>query len=62
MMHRETSSEIHKLALILLTYLFDYGFFKETIRTDLTNLKVHTDNMSQQTYIMNQYPFEVEYV
>ncbi|PHT27522.1 hypothetical protein CQW23_32876 [Capsicum baccatum] len=58
----KSSSEIHKLTVMLPTYLSDSGFLEETTHTDWTNLDTYRDKMSQRTQLMNQRSFKVEYV
>ncbi|PHT35048.1 hypothetical protein CQW23_26848 [Capsicum baccatum] len=58
----ESTNEVHKLVVILPTYLSDSGFFKETSHTDWANLEAYRDKMSQRTQFVNQNSFEVEYI
>ncbi|PHT51882.1 hypothetical protein CQW23_06344 [Capsicum baccatum] len=58
----DISPEIHKLAVILPTYLSDNEFFEETSRTDWPNLDAYRDKMSLMTQLVKQHPFEVEYM
>ncbi|PHT66281.1 hypothetical protein T459_30706 [Capsicum annuum] len=61
---RNTKSitEIQKLAKMLPTYLSDSKFYDETSRTDWPNLKTYRDKITQTTQILNEHPFDVEYV
>ncbi|PHU05570.1 hypothetical protein BC332_26392 [Capsicum chinense] len=58
----DSSPEIHKLAVMLSTYLSKSGFFKETTRTDWANLDAYRNKMGQRTQLVNQHSFEIEYV
>ncbi|PHU01089.1 hypothetical protein BC332_30876 [Capsicum chinense] len=61
---RNTKSiiEIQKLAKMLPTYLSDSKFYDETSRTDWPNLKTYRDKITQTAQILNEHPFDVEYV
>ncbi|PHT59416.1 hypothetical protein CQW23_01779 [Capsicum baccatum] len=48
--------------MILLAYLSDSSFFEKTERTDWANLDAYKDKLGQRTQIVNQHPFDVEYV
>lgn len=56
---REPSPYIHKLGVMLPTYLADNLFLEQTKRTDWTNVKSYKDRISQGTQIVNQHPLEV---
>ncbi|PHT55288.1 hypothetical protein CQW23_03774 [Capsicum baccatum] len=58
----DSSPEIQKLAVMLLTFLFDSGFFEQTSRTDWPNLDAYRDKLSNTTQLLNTNPFNVEYV
>ncbi|PHT94010.1 hypothetical protein T459_01892 [Capsicum annuum] len=60
--NRDPSTEIYKLSVTLPTYLFDSVFFEKIERTDWTNLNAYKDKLGQHTQIVNQHPFDVEYV
>ncbi|KAF3619746.1 hypothetical protein FXO38_32754 [Capsicum annuum] len=60
--HRESSYEIQKLSVMLPTYLCDSGFLKNTERTVWSILEEYTDKMSQGIGVVNENPFDVEYV
>ncbi|KAF3657772.1 hypothetical protein FXO37_14735 [Capsicum annuum] len=60
--HRETSHEIHKLSVMLPTYLNDSEFLENTQRTVWSTLKAYADKISQGVGALNQNPFDVEYV
>ncbi|KAF3645250.1 putative protein EIN4-like [Capsicum annuum] len=55
-------TEIQKLAKMLPTYLSDSKFYDETSRTDWPNLETYRDKITQTTQILNEHPFNVEYV
>ncbi|PHU27363.1 hypothetical protein BC332_05695 [Capsicum chinense] len=55
-------TEIQKLAKMLPTYLSDNKFYDETSRTDWPNLETYRDKITQTTQILNEHPFNVEYV
>ncbi|PHT41178.1 hypothetical protein CQW23_20032 [Capsicum baccatum] len=61
---RNTKSitEIQKLAKMLPTYLSDNKFYDETSHTDWPNLETYRDKIAQTTQILNEHPFDVEYV
>ncbi|PHU25398.1 hypothetical protein BC332_03730 [Capsicum chinense] len=61
---RNTKSitEIQKLAKMLPTYLSDNKFYDETSHTDWPNLETYRDKITQTTQILNEHPFDVEYV
>ncbi|PHU14826.1 hypothetical protein BC332_16031 [Capsicum chinense] len=61
---RNTKSitEIQKLAKMLPTYLSDNKFYDETSRTNWPNLETYRDKITQTTQILNEHPFDVEYV
>ncbi|PHU13426.1 hypothetical protein BC332_14631 [Capsicum chinense] len=58
----DSSPKIHKLAVMLPTFLSDSEFFEQTSRTDWPNLDAYRDKMSDTTQLLNTNPFEVEYV
>ncbi|PHU03697.1 hypothetical protein BC332_28948 [Capsicum chinense] len=58
----ESINEVHKLDVILPTYLSDSGFFEETSRIDWANIEAYRDKMNQKTQFVNQNSFEVEYI
>ncbi|KAM3357845.1 hypothetical protein P3S68_020776 [Capsicum galapagoense] len=58
----DSSPEIHKLAVMLSTYLSDSEFFEQTSRTNWPNLDAYKDKLSDRTQLLNTNPFEVEYV
>ncbi|PHU27154.1 hypothetical protein BC332_05486 [Capsicum chinense] len=58
----ESITEIQKLAKMLQTYLSDNKFYDETSRTDWPNLETYRDKITQTTQILNEHPFDVEYV
>ncbi|PHT77779.1 hypothetical protein T459_15831 [Capsicum annuum] len=58
----DSSPEIHKLAVMLPTFLSDSEFFEQTSRTDWPNLDAYSNKMSDTTQLLNTNPFEVEYV
>ncbi|KAF3650227.1 hypothetical protein T459_21597 [Capsicum annuum] len=60
--NRDPCPEIHKLAVMLPTYLSDSGFFEKIERIDWANLDAYKDKMSHRTQIINQHPFVVQYV
>ncbi|PHT32360.1 hypothetical protein CQW23_28697 [Capsicum baccatum] len=61
---RNTKSitEIQKLAKMLPTYLSDSKFYDEISRTDWPNLETYRDKITQMAQILNEHPFDVEYV
>ncbi|PHU14818.1 hypothetical protein BC332_16023 [Capsicum chinense] len=58
----ESITEIQKLAKMLPTYLSDSKFYDEISRIDWANLEAHRDKITQTTQILNEPPFEIEYV
>ncbi|KAF3639243.1 hypothetical protein FXO38_22785 [Capsicum annuum] len=58
----ESITEIQKLAKMLPTYLSESKFYDETSRTDWPNLETYRDKITQMTLILNEHPFDVEYV
>ncbi|KAF3645926.1 hypothetical protein FXO38_19416 [Capsicum annuum] len=58
----ESITEIQKLAKMLSTYLSDSKFYDDTSRTDWPNLETYRDKITQTTSILNEHPFDVEYV
>ncbi|PHT76610.1 hypothetical protein T459_20132 [Capsicum annuum] len=58
----ESYLEIHKLAVMHLTFLSDSEFFEQTFRTDWPNPDAYRDKLSDTTQLLNTNPFEVEYV
>ncbi|PHU04428.1 hypothetical protein BC332_25250 [Capsicum chinense] len=59
---RDPPNEIHKLAVMLPTYLSDSGFFERTKRTDWATLDTYKDKLVQCTQLLNQHPFDAHYV
>ncbi|PHT38601.1 hypothetical protein CQW23_22174 [Capsicum baccatum] len=59
---KEPLIEIQKLAVILPTYLSDNGFYDKTERTDWPSLKAYKGKINQQTGLINEIPFDVDYV
>ncbi|KAM3286002.1 hypothetical protein P3S67_024801 [Capsicum chacoense] len=47
---------------MLQTYLSDNKFYDETSRTDWPNLQTYRDKITQTTQILNEHPFDIEYV
>lgn len=60
--NRDPSNEIHKLVVMLPIYLSDNGFFERTKCVDWQILNVYKDKLGQRTQILNQHPFDVQYV
>ncbi|PHU10697.1 hypothetical protein BC332_22557 [Capsicum chinense] len=58
----ESITEIQKLAKMLPTYFSESKFYDETSRTDWPNLETYRDKITQMTLILNEHPFDVEYV
>ncbi|KAM3231886.1 hypothetical protein P3L10_017245 [Capsicum annuum] len=58
----ESITEIQKLAKMLSTYLSDSKFYDEISRTDWHNRETYRDKITQTTQILNEHPFDVEYV
>ncbi|PHU12321.1 hypothetical protein BC332_19251 [Capsicum chinense] len=58
----ESSLEIHKLAVMHLTFLSDSEIFEQTFRTDWPNPDAYRDKLSDTTQLLNTNPFEVKYV
>ncbi|PHT55462.1 hypothetical protein CQW23_03948 [Capsicum baccatum] len=58
----ESITEIHKLAKMLPTYLFDNKFYDETSSIDWPNLETYRDKITQTTQILNEHSFDVGYV
>ncbi|PHT56204.1 hypothetical protein CQW23_04690 [Capsicum baccatum] len=59
---KEPPIEIQKLAVILPTYLSDNGFYDKTERTDWPSLEAYKGKITQQTDLVNEIPFDVDYV
>ncbi|KAM3376741.1 hypothetical protein P3S68_009154 [Capsicum galapagoense] len=47
---------------MLLTYLSDNGFYDKTERTDWPSLEAYKVKSTQQTDLVNEIPFDVDYV
>ncbi|PHT44415.1 hypothetical protein CQW23_13573 [Capsicum baccatum] len=62
LINMDSSPEIHKLAVMLPTFLSDSEFFEQTSRTDWPNLDAYRDKMNDTMQLLNTNPFEVEYV
>ncbi|PHT41148.1 hypothetical protein CQW23_20002 [Capsicum baccatum] len=59
---KEPPIEIQKLAVMLLTYLSDNDFYYKTERTDWLSLEAYKGKITQQTGLVNEIPFDVDYV
>ncbi|PHU23764.1 hypothetical protein BC332_08871 [Capsicum chinense] len=59
---KEPTIEIQKLAVMLPTYLSDNGFYDKTERTDWPSLEAYKGKITQQTGLVNEIPFDVDYV
>lgn len=59
--HRDPSPEIHKLVVMLPTYLTDSEFIEQTERTSWENLKEYKNKLGYCIQMANQHPFDVEY-
>ncbi|KAF3655083.1 hypothetical protein FXO38_11893 [Capsicum annuum] len=60
--NQKSLPDIHKLSVMLPTYLCDSDFMKENERTVWSSLEAYTDKMIQGMGIVNQHPFNVEYI
>ncbi|PHU21637.1 hypothetical protein BC332_06744 [Capsicum chinense] len=60
--HRKPSHEIHKLSVMLSTYLCDNEFLENTKRTVWSSLEAYIDKISQDSGAVNQNLFDIEYV
>ncbi|PHT48340.1 hypothetical protein CQW23_12548 [Capsicum baccatum] len=58
----EPPIEIQKLAVMLPTYLSDNDFYNKTERTDWPSLEAYKGKITQQTGLVNEIPFDVDYV
>ncbi|PHT29894.1 hypothetical protein CQW23_30523 [Capsicum baccatum] len=56
----DSSPEIHKLVVMLPTFLSDSECFEQTSHTDWPNLDAYRDKLSDTTQLLNTNPFEVE--
>ncbi|PHU30484.1 hypothetical protein BC332_02577 [Capsicum chinense] len=59
---KEPPIEIRKLAVMLPTYLSDNGFYDKTEQTDWPSLEAYKGKTTQQTDLVNEIPFDVDYV
>ncbi|PHT58275.1 hypothetical protein CQW23_00638 [Capsicum baccatum] len=59
---KEPPIEIQKLAVMLPTYLLDNDFYDKTERTDWLSLEAYKGKITQQTDLVNEIPFDVDYV
>ncbi|PHU26674.1 hypothetical protein BC332_05006 [Capsicum chinense] len=59
---KEPPIEIQKLAVILSTYLSDNGFYDKTEQTDWPSLEAYKGKITQQTDLVNEIQFDVDYV
>ncbi|PHT92602.1 hypothetical protein T459_00484 [Capsicum annuum] len=59
---KEPPIEIQKLPVMLPTYLSDNGFYDKTERTDWPSLEAYKGKITQQTGLVNEIPFDVDYV
>ncbi|KAF3625863.1 hypothetical protein T459_33996 [Capsicum annuum] len=59
---KEPPIEIQKLAVMLPTYLLDNDFYDKTKRTNWTSLEAYKGKITQQTGLVNEIPFNVDYV
>ncbi|PHT38480.1 hypothetical protein CQW23_22053 [Capsicum baccatum] len=59
---KEPPIEIQKLAVMLPTYLSDNDFYDKTKRTDWPSLEAYKGKITQQTGLVNEIPFDVDYV
>ncbi|PHT37926.1 hypothetical protein CQW23_21499 [Capsicum baccatum] len=60
--NKKSLPDIHKLSVMLPTYLCDSEFMKENERTVWSSLEAYTDKMIQGMDIVNKHPFNVEYI
>ncbi|PHT86742.1 hypothetical protein T459_08848 [Capsicum annuum] len=59
---KEPPIEIQKLAVMLSTYLSDNGFYEKTERIDWPPLEAYKGKLAQQTGLVNEILFDVDYV
>ncbi|PHU00642.1 hypothetical protein BC332_30429 [Capsicum chinense] len=59
---KEPHIEIQKLAVMLPTYLLDNGFHDKIERTNWPSLEAYKGKIAQQTGLVNEIPFDVDYV
>ncbi|PHU27395.1 hypothetical protein BC332_05727 [Capsicum chinense] len=59
---KEPSIEIQKLAVMLPIYLLDNDFYDKTERTDWPSLEAYKGKITQQTGLVNEISFDVDYV
>ncbi|PHT89531.1 hypothetical protein T459_04644 [Capsicum annuum] len=59
---KKTPIEIQKLPVMLPTYLSDNDFYDKTERTDWPSLEAYKGKITQQTDLVNEIPFDVDYV
>ncbi|PHU22621.1 hypothetical protein BC332_07728 [Capsicum chinense] len=59
---KEPPIEIQKLAVMLSTYLSDNGFYEKTERIDWPPLEAYKEKLAQQTGLVNEILFDVDYV
>ncbi|PHU23152.1 hypothetical protein BC332_08259 [Capsicum chinense] len=59
---KEPPIEIQKLAVMLPIYLSDNCFYEKTERTDWPTLEAYKEKLAQQTNLVNEIPFDVDYV
>ncbi|PHU11254.1 hypothetical protein BC332_18184 [Capsicum chinense] len=59
---KEPPIEIQKLAVMLPTYVSNNGFYDKTERTDRPSLEAYKGKITQQTGLVNEIPFDVDYV
>ncbi|PHT92355.1 hypothetical protein T459_00237 [Capsicum annuum] len=59
---KELPIEIQNFAIMLPTYLSDNGFYDKTERTDWPSLEAYKGKITQQTGLVNEIPFDVDYV
>ncbi|PHT58842.1 hypothetical protein CQW23_01205 [Capsicum baccatum] len=59
---KEPPNEIQKLAVMLPTYLSENVIFEKTERTDWSTLEAYKGKLGQRTQLIDQNPFDVDYV
>ncbi|PHU22814.1 hypothetical protein BC332_07921 [Capsicum chinense] len=59
---RKLPNEIQKLEVMLPTYLSDSDFFEKTERTDWSTLEAYKGKLGQQTDLISQNLFYVDYI
>ncbi|KAM3381006.1 hypothetical protein P3S68_006579 [Capsicum galapagoense] len=59
---KEPPIEIQKLAVMLSTYLSDNDFYDKTEQTNWLSLEAYKGKINQQTSLVNEIPFDVDYV